>query len=99
MKALYYVGDKAMELRDVPMPQPAPGTYLVKVRSNGICGSDFEGYLGKTGRRLPPMIMGHEVSGVVETAPEGGKVRLVDFFAKEPIVLAEFVSECFLVEE
>ncbi len=91
MKALYYVGDKAMELRDVPMPQPAPGTYLVKVRSNGICGSDFEGYLGKTGRRLPPMIMGHEVSGVVETAPEGGKLRQGD---RVVIFPKPFCGEC-----
>ena len=75
MKALYYVGEKSMELREIPMPQTEPGKYRVKVRSNGICGSDFEGYMGKTGRRLPPMIMGHEVAGVVDAAPAGGKFR------------------------
>jgi threonine dehydrogenase-like Zn-dependent dehydrogenase len=64
-----------MELREIPKPAAAPGQYLVRVRANGICGSDFEGYMGKTGRRLPPMIMGHEVSGVVEEAPAGGKLR------------------------
>jgi len=75
MKALYYTGVKTMELRDIPIPVPREDEYLVRVRSNGICGSDFEGYLGKTGRRTPPMIMGHEVSAVVEDSPAGGKYQ------------------------
>ena len=73
VKSLYYVGDRQMELRDDPRPTPKPGQYLIKVRSTGICGSDFEGYLGKTGRRTAPMIMGHEFSGVIEEVPPGGK--------------------------
>ena len=75
MKALYYVGVRQMELRDDPKPTPKPGQYLIKVRGTGICGSDFEGYLGKTGRRTAPMIMGHEFSGLVETAPPGGRFK------------------------
>jgi len=78
MKALYYVGDKMMEMRDIPIPEAADKEYRIKVRSNGICGSDVEGYFGKTGRRLPPMIMGHEVSGTVETVPPGGKYAVGD---------------------
>ena len=73
MKALFYVGDKKMEIREIPRPEPGAGEYLIEVKANGICGSDFEGYLGKTGRRTPPMIMGHEFSGVVAQAPAGGK--------------------------
>ena len=73
MKSLYYVGDKQMELREDPIPTPRPGQYLVRVKGNGICGSDFEGYLGKTGRRTAPMIMGHEFSGIIEQAPVGGR--------------------------
>lgn len=74
MKALVYVGERQMELREMPIPQPTEGQYLVRVRGNGICGSDFEGYMGKTGRRTPPMVMGHEVSGIVEQAPAGGAI-------------------------
>jgi 2-desacetyl-2-hydroxyethyl bacteriochlorophyllide A dehydrogenase len=73
MKALFFTGVKTMELRDIPKPEPKADEYLVRVKVNGICGSDFEGYMGKTGRRTPPMIMGHEVSGVVETAPAGAQ--------------------------
>jgi L-iditol 2-dehydrogenase len=75
VKALYYIGDKTMELRDVPTPTLKAGQYLVKVKANGICGSDFDGYMGKTGRRIPPMIMGHEVSGIIEEVPMGGKFK------------------------
>ncbi len=62
MKALVYVGERQMKLQEMPVPQPKEGQYLVRVRGNGICGSDFEGYMGKTGRRTPPMVRGHEVS-------------------------------------
>jgi threonine dehydrogenase-like Zn-dependent dehydrogenase len=64
-----------MEMRDIPKPTLKAGQYLVQVKANGICGSDFEGYMGKTGRRIPPMIMGHEVSGIIEEVPAGGKIR------------------------
>jgi 2-desacetyl-2-hydroxyethyl bacteriochlorophyllide A dehydrogenase len=72
MKALYYTGEKTMELREVERPVPKGDEYLIRVKANGVCGSDFEGYMGKTGRRTPPMIMGHEFSGIIESAPAGG---------------------------
>lgn len=72
MKAVYYIADNQMEMRDIPVPQPKEGEYLVKIDACGVCGSDFEGFLGKTGRRIAPMIMGHECAGTVVTAPEGG---------------------------
>jgi L-iditol 2-dehydrogenase len=50
------------------MPQVGDNDVLVRVKAVGICGSDAHGYTGKTGRRIPPIIMGHEASGVVEAA-------------------------------
>ncbi|MEZ6104753.1 MAG: alcohol dehydrogenase catalytic domain-containing protein [Pirellulaceae bacterium] len=50
----------------MPEPQPAPNEVLVRVQACGICGSDIHGYDGSTGRRIPPLIMGHEAAGVVE---------------------------------
>jgi len=73
MKALYYSGDKKTELRHVPKPIPDDGEYLIQMASCGICGSDFEGYLGKTGRRIPPMVMGHEGAGVIVQTPKDAK--------------------------
>jgi 2-desacetyl-2-hydroxyethyl bacteriochlorophyllide A dehydrogenase len=76
MKALYFLGEKHMELRDIPAPVPGPGDYRIRVVANGVCGSDFEGYMGRSGRRIPPMIMGHEVSGVITAKPDGGRYEI-----------------------
>jgi 2-desacetyl-2-hydroxyethyl bacteriochlorophyllide A dehydrogenase len=66
MRALVHTAPLQFELRDVPKPQPNDEEALVRVRACGICGSDVHGYTGKTGRRIPPIIMGHEASGEVE---------------------------------
>ncbi len=66
MKALVHVAPFKFELRDVPIPEPADQEVLIRVKSVGICGSDVHGYTGTTGRRIPPIIMGHEASGVVD---------------------------------
>ena len=76
MKALYFLGEKHMELRDIPTPVPGPEDYTIRVVANGVCGSDFEGYMGRSGRRIPPMIMGHEVSGVITAKPKGGRYEI-----------------------
>lgn len=52
-------------MRDVPEPEPGPEDVLIRVKACGICGSDVHGYDGSTGRRIPPLIMGHEAAGVV----------------------------------
>jgi len=52
-------------LEDVPEPPVRPDSVLVAVKACGICGSDVHGMDGSTGRRQPPIIMGHEAAGVV----------------------------------
>ena len=73
MEAL--VLDKYMELnyRDFPKPEIEANEVLVKVKACGICGSDVHGMDGSTGRRNPPLIMGHEASG--EIAQLGSEVK------------------------
>jgi L-iditol 2-dehydrogenase len=68
MKALLLSEYSRLDVVDVPMPRPGPGDVLVKVQACGICGSDVHGYDGSSGRRVPPLIMGHEASGVVAAA-------------------------------
>lgn len=72
MKALVLEEYKKMIFRDVPEPSFAEDEVLVRVKSVGICGSDVHGWDGSTGRRMPPLIMGHEASGVI--AKVGAKV-------------------------
>ena len=71
MNALVYTGPLQLELREVATPVPGNGEVLVRVHSVGICGSDVLGYTGVTGRRIPPLIMGHEAAGVVAESGEG----------------------------
>jgi len=75
MKALFFLCEKELELKDIPVPIPDEKQYLLEIKATGICGSDFEGYLGKTGRRIAPMIMGHEASAVIVKSPKGGKLE------------------------
>ena len=55
-----------LEYKEVPEPVPKSNEVLVKVKAAGICGSDVHGIDGSTGRRIPPIIMGHEASGIIE---------------------------------
>ena len=69
MKALLMEEYKKLKFTDVPDPViSSPDEILVKVKAASICGSDFHGFDGSTGRRKPPIIMGHEAAGeIVET--------------------------------
>jgi threonine dehydrogenase-like Zn-dependent dehydrogenase len=68
MKALVLDAYMQFSYRDVPRPVPARDEVLIGVKACGICGSDVHGMDGSTGRRIPPVIMGHEASGlIVET--------------------------------
>src|ERR1035438_5533119 len=71
MKALMLSAYKQLDLVDMPAPQPAADELLIHIRACGICGSDVHGYDGSTGRRLPPIVMGHEAAGVVEAVGSG----------------------------
>lgn len=66
LKALLYTEPHHLEYTDVPDPTPGQDDILVQVKACAICGSDVHGFTGKTGRRIPPLIMGHEAAGVVE---------------------------------
>lgn len=72
MQALMFKDYRQMALEEVPSPSPGPGEVLVEVTACGVCGSDLEGYAGSPGmraRRTPPLLLGHEFSGVVRAGP------------------------------
>ncbi|HEX8296258.1 MAG TPA: galactitol-1-phosphate 5-dehydrogenase [Chthoniobacteraceae bacterium] len=71
MKALLLTAASQLEFTDFPSPTPASGEVLVRIRACGICGSDIHGWDGSTGRRRPPLIMGHEAAGeIVALGPD-----------------------------
>jgi L-iditol 2-dehydrogenase len=68
MKALLLKEYKQLEVTDMATPEIGPNDLLVRVKACGICGSDVHGYDGSSGRRIPPLVMGHEAAGTVERA-------------------------------
>ncbi len=67
MKALVLEEYNKLVYKEVPDPEISANEVLVKVMACGICGSDVHGLDGSTGRRIPPVIMGHEASGIIIT--------------------------------
>lgn len=95
MKALVFHGDNDLRYEERPLPACGPGEALVKVRAVGICGSDVQGYLGKTGRRTPPMVMGHEFAGeVAAVGPAVGRFKAGDRVVVFPYAICDRCACC-----
>ena len=71
MIALLLKDHMQLELTELPKPVVGPDEVLVRVRACGICGSDVHGLDGSTGRRIPPLVMGHEAAGEVAETGRG----------------------------
>lgn len=71
MKALILEEYNKLVYRDVEEPTVGPDDVLIEVKACGICGSDVHGVDGSTGRRIPPIIMGHEAAGIIRERGSG----------------------------
>lgn len=93
MQALLLSEYKHLELTDLPQPEIGPSDLLIRVKACGICGSDVHGFDGSTGRRIPPLVMGHEAAGVVERVGAG----VTRFRPGDPVTFDSTVycGQCF----
>ena len=73
MQALVYTGTEELVYRKEKNPKLIEGESIIKVSASGICGSDMHAYHGKDERRIPPLILGHEVSGIIDQGINKGK--------------------------
>jgi len=73
MKALVYTAPNQITYRDEPEPQMGFGDVLIEVDAVGICGSDMHAYHGHDPRRVPPLILGHELAGRILQGPGAGR--------------------------
>ena len=73
MKALLLSKYRHLEITDLPVPVPGPDEVLIRVAACGICGSDVHGYDGSSGRRIPPIVMGHEAAGRIAAVGQNVK--------------------------
>ncbi|MGA2546575.1 MAG: galactitol-1-phosphate 5-dehydrogenase [Rectinemataceae bacterium] len=95
MRGLVYYGPEHLEMAQLPDPEAAEGEVLLKVKATGICGSDLHGYLGKTGRRIAPMVMGHEFAGeVLELGPKVKGFNIGDRVVVQPVIFCGKCEPC-----
>ena len=73
MQALVYTDTQTLIYREEKNPKLVNGESIIKVSASGICGSDMHAYHGKDERRIPPLILGHEISGIIDKGKESGK--------------------------
>ncbi len=90
-----YEGPRQLHMREVEMPVIGEQDVLVKVSFAGICGSELSGYYGKNSLRVPPLIMGHEFSGVI--ADKGAAVdglEIGDRVTANPLSSCQVCDDC-----
>ena len=73
MYALVYTDTQKLVYREEKNPKLVNGESIIKVSASGICGSDMHAYHGKDNRRIPPLILGHEISGIIDKGKLTGK--------------------------
>ena len=95
MRVLMYYGPEDMKIAQQPEPGPKENQVKLKICYTGICGSDVHGYLGTTGRRTAPMIMGHEFSAeVIEIGREVKKYKPGDRVTVFPVYSCGECDNC-----
>jgi len=78
MKALVYTDTNKIIYRDEPDPVLDSDDVLLKIEATGICGSDMHAYHGLDPRRIPPLILGHEVAGTIVSGPQKGSRAVIN---------------------
>jgi len=71
MKVLLLSKYRQLEIAEAATPVLGQGEVLIRVAACGICGSDVHGYDGSSGRRIPPIVMGHEAAGTIAALGPG----------------------------
>jgi len=95
MKVAVWYGDKNIVLEDRPIPGIGEKDVLVRVKSSSICGADLHAYKGLSKRRKPPLVMGHEFSGMVERLGDETKsLKVGDRVVVEPIISCGKCKAC-----
>jgi L-iditol 2-dehydrogenase len=93
MKAVVLEDKGVMTYKNVPTPSPSPGCVTLQVKATSICGSDVSRYA--KGHRLYPLILGHEVAGVITAVGNGvSKDLLGKHAAVIPLVPCFQCPEC-----
>ena len=92
--ALVWLGPRQMEWQQVAAAALTPGQVRIEVQAVGICGSELSGYLGHNSLRVPPLVMGHEFSGVVQEVGAGAEAAAGDVLSVGDRVVVNPLLTC-----
>ena len=90
MKALVYTAPNEMTFRNEPEPALVDGEVVLRIDAVGICGSDMHAYHGRDPRRVPPLVLGHELAGEIVAGPGRGRRVTVN-----PLIACGVCDYCF----
>jgi L-iditol 2-dehydrogenase len=93
MKALVLEEYNKLIYKEMPEPQVGPDDVLIQIKAGGICGSDVHGMDGSTGRRIPPLIMGHEAAGLISEV--GSNVKKYQLGQRVTFDSTVYCGKCF----
>lgn len=97
MKAAVFYGKHDIRLEDHPISDPKPGEVQIRVKAAGVCGTDLHIYEGAQGATEcnPPVVLGHEFSGVVEKVGPGvTEVKAGDHVTVDPNISCNGCHYC-----
>ena len=97
MKALVLTGVKEFEIQDLATPEILPNEVLINTAYAGVCGTDHDLYAGRPGSAaaVPPIVLGHENSGVVAAiGAEVTNVKVGDRVAVDPNIYCGQCEYC-----
>lgn len=95
MQSLIWTGPCQFDMQTTSIPELRSGDVLLRVEYVGICGSELSGYLGTNSLRKPPLVMGHEFSGVVvSTSGDMGDIKVGDRVSANPIIECGRCDKC-----
>lgn len=92
--ALVWLGPQEMAWREIAEAPLEPGEVRLEVQAVGICGSELSGYLGHNSLRVPPLVMGHEFSGVVRELGPGAELSPGDRVVVNPLLTCGECDYC-----
>lgn len=95
MKAAIFNGAGKIEIQEIDVPEPGKGEVLLKVGGCGVCGTDAHIYTGDIDNAVPPVILGHEITGTVErTGPEVSSIVEGQEVVVDPFVYCGICEFC-----
>jgi len=94
MKAVMCHEPHSLGIVDRPAPQAGDKDVLIRIRSVGLCGTDYHIFAGRHPFLQYPRVMGHELAGEIVQAPSGSALRVGQTVAVNPYLACGTCIAC-----